>query len=705
MIKKITMRGIKGANGTQELTGRDIIIGHNGAGKTTRVQSVGISLMGYVPGGGKLTAETAKLASDDTMTVGLDTETFQFSRTFKRDGAKITQSIKLAPANGEKTATDKERRIAAELGKQPVMLDFGEFLNLSDTKRREFIYALAEADEIDLANRDLAERTLRERLALPDTADPKEIEILDAAITECITAYTDSHTLQEGLQAMSDYAKEQTSYWKKERDKATGAAQKMTEYKNDLAETDRTLDANKKRLEELREELITVMGELAKANAHNQNAQEKNARITALQAEIAEIEGATNPNDPAELRELIAQYSADLKQIDNGAATAAAQTALTQLRTEKTDAERQRERELENYHALKAKIDASQALIDKITASNGVCALDCRIQCDKNFTDVLNNLENEKAVSAESISASIEQGKKLKAVIDIAEQGIADTEREIARLQTEEITALRENEELGQLINSLTADLNIAENFDNRKRDRVATKRNELNALVYSAETPMWALIDTVGKTTRRKEIECTERELRTKIDEQTKARNSVASLKNSIIDSVTAGYQADAWKRIAEAVGAKGLQGELVKDTLAPMTDSIQTKLRDMDVHKIFYFQTESNGGKEVFQFGWEELDGERRNFDALSTGEQMLLLIALMTTIIERLNPPLKVLIIDNAENLDHDNLNRVLQGLNTAGANLDNIIFCGVMDLLDITPEEYGWRVWNLNEREQK
>jgi exonuclease SbcC len=169
------------------------------------------------------------------------------------------------------------------------------------------------------------------------------------------------------------------------------------------------------------------------------------------------------------------------------------------------------------------------------------------------------------------------------------------------------------------------------------------------------------------------------------------------------MIDGVTAGYHADAWKNIAEAVGAKGLQGELVKDALAPLTEAIQAKLTAMDIDKAFYFQTESDGGKEIFQFGWKAADGERRNFDALSTGEQLLLLIALMVTVIERADPPSKILIIDNAEQLDSENLRRVLHGLTTAGANLDNIVFLGVMDLLDIQPEADGWTVWDLNEQE--
>ncbi|MDR1328618.1 MAG: AAA family ATPase, partial [Oscillospiraceae bacterium] len=109
MINRIVMRGIKRENGNQELTGRDVIIGRNGAGKTTRAQALGIALLGYAPGGGKLPAETMKLARGGCMTVGLDTDAFSFTRAFERNGAKIEQSVKLNPPNGEKTAAAKEK--------------------------------------------------------------------------------------------------------------------------------------------------------------------------------------------------------------------------------------------------------------------------------------------------------------------------------------------------------------------------------------------------------------------------------------------------------------------------------------------------------------------------------------------------------------------------------------------------------------------
>jgi exonuclease SbcC len=134
------------------------------------------------------------------------------------------------------------------------------------------------------------------------------------------------------------------------------------------------------------------------------------------------------------------------------------------------------------------------------------------------------------------------------------------------------------------------------------------------------------------------------------------------------------------------------------VKETLEPIQKDIQENLKLMGIQNEFYFRTESERGKEIFQFGWKDIFGDRRNFDALSTGQQMILLIAMMTTFIEKANPNIKVLAIDNIENLDKLNFDKVIKGLNEIENKLDNIILSGVIDVEDIE----GFKVWNLSQK---
>jgi len=695
------MRGIKSASGAQELTGRDIIVGVNGAGKTTRIQALGISLLGYAPGGGKLLSETMKMANGDSMKVGVETDGFTVVREFTRNGAKIEQDICLLPPNSKKQGdkvADKERRIQQELGAFPVTLDFGEFLSLSDAKRREFIYGLAAGGDDGADSADKADEALRGRLRLPETADPAEIEALEADIAECLGQYPAGAGLQEGLQAMLDYAKEQTSYWKKERDTSIGASQKIAEYKNDLAETDRNLNANNNRLDELHKSITNVAADLAVARAENLRIDAANKRMDALEEEVRGIEVETNAGNVIKLRNAIAQYSMEIRNVDNSAAIAAALESINQGRGLLGGLEKGVEALRDEYQFFKVRKAANETLLEQIKKQGGKCPIDCRIECDKDFSDLIGSLTLAISADCDTLKEIAQRGADANAGLAEARQGVDDAQLAIDALRQEEVDALRENEQIHVIVRDLQAEIAATESFDATKEARLKAKREELLGLRPETGEQRWQRMNTEALEEILGQLEGEAEALKAKVAEQVKARNALASLQSSMVDSVIAGYHADAWKNIAEAVGPKGLQGELVKDALAPLTAAVQAKLDQMGASgRAFYFQTTDSKGKEIFQFGWTGPDGFRRNFDALSTGEQLLLLIALMTTIIERLDPPLKVLCIDNAENLDGGNLKRVLNGLAKAGESLDNIIFCGVIRL---SPADFpGWRVWEL------
>ena len=121
------------------------------------------------------------------------------------------------------------------------------------------------------------------------------------------------------------------------------------------------------------------------------------------------------------------------------------------------------------------------------------------------------------------------------------------------------------------------------------------------------------------------------------------------------------------------------------------------------MGIQNPVFFSTESETGKEVFQFGWVK-NNRQTNFDVLSTGEQLMFLSAFLVTLLERANPPLKVLALDNIENLDEINLPNVLDGLNSLSHKLDNILIAGVIKPTDLKNFD-GWKIWNLSPQESE
>ena len=163
-------------------------------------------------------------------------------------------------------------------------------------------------------------------------------------------------------------------------------------------------------------------------------------------------------------------------------------------------------------------------------------------------------------------------------------------------------------------------------------------------------------------------------------------------------MDNRVSDYKATAFADIAKALGPKGIQGEMVKEILEPLKEEIRANLVLMGKDNVApYFETESDTGQEIFQFGWFNEKKHQVNFDVLSTGEQLMFLAALLTTIIDRAQPKIKALIIDNVNHLDAVNFQLVLDGVAKLKGKLDNIVLAGAVPY-EITSDE--WAVWDLS-----
>ena len=93
-IKLIRFKNFKGSTGSQELTGVDLFVGRNGAGKTTRLQAVALSMVGYIPGKGKKAESVFRFATGDSMSAGLTMENgFSFDRTFEKSTKVIRNRV------------------------------------------------------------------------------------------------------------------------------------------------------------------------------------------------------------------------------------------------------------------------------------------------------------------------------------------------------------------------------------------------------------------------------------------------------------------------------------------------------------------------------------------------------------------------------------------------------------------------------------
>lgn len=705
MIREIRMEGIKGQNVSQQLTGRDIIVGRNGAGKTTRLQAMSLAAFGYVPDKGRTADATFELASDDTMTVGITTDDISITREYKKKSkltsngsvdVKISQGISISPNQGESTIKQKDQRIKEAMGDFPTMLDFNSFIDLTDNKKRDFIYNLSGASYS--WNRDRIASHLRDAVLREELRDnnPEMYEVMQKDYEETMNQYANSLDVQSGLLAMSEHAKEMLAHWKNEKKTADAAAKKLTELKNRGSETDRCLSENQEKLKGLEAEKEEKQTELAKTIAQNRIIESRQKDLQNLITEISQMEsdGADSDKlnrlkeDVAEFTERIEKCNADLAEAQREADINTKQNDeligrmqekrayITKLSAEKTTHE--------------ATIRSNSKLIERINQNTGFCAFSKDIPCNHDFSEFIGGLNDEN---------------------DTAYDRIDELNADISQ-QEEEYAEMSNNSET--LKKSISNAMDTAKQYVTSRKsieEKLNKKRNELQKLENLAPTltakttqragiEAWLeenpIIDLADKEEYIDSLKAKIEALKETIDEQKKIRNDIMNIKANIIDSQTSAFEQECWSQIAEAIGQKGIQGAMVKEMLDPLRNIIDEKLASMGMDKKFFFETESERGKEIFRFGWIDR-GDKRPFNALSNGEKLMLLIALMTTIIERKNPPVKILALDNCNDLDRMNMQKVIDGLTEAGKNMDNIILAGTMEFTDVP----GWKVWKLEE----
>lgn len=712
-IKEIVMHGIKGQNTVQPLTGKDIIIGPNGSGKTTRIQALGIAIQGYCPGQGKQASETAKLSTDGDMTVGLSLDEFTFTRRFSRkekrekDGSvtpSVTESVFVSPSQGEKNDTQKKARISAEVGNFTVMLDFTEFLQLSDAKRRDFFYSLSPFS-IDAWDRSRVEKYIHDRLLTMELEvnDPDQYAIMNELIGSAMKEYPEKYDVQAGIQSMLDWAKLKQSHWNSEKKNAEGAVRKLSDLKNQLNETDRNILANKEQLETYRQDLITVEKQISSDEQKIKAVQDRLTRLEDLKQLIAKEKENLQlvpENDSAfdsQIVSLEGKIQINIFTDDINKLTAE-RNEITKELSENTE---KRNEIVKTMTKVEGEIAAFEATIQSINGmvkdNQGeqirICVLSPNVSCPKDFSPYLMHVDSKSEIKRNELDGLKSEYADFDSIILKLGENIAAINEEINGFTKKTVEATKHNEDIRRQIQTLEKQKTDLQIQRTKIQNAIDLYQGEYDRLINEKVDPA-APIDALKA--RSEGLRSQISQLQLEISDQEKSRNTLANLKSSMIDSKEAAYYHDCSKYLADALGPKGLQGELVKEILYPIQESIQHNLAGMGIGYEFYFQMESETGKEIFQFGWINDRGRKVDFDALSTGQQLLLLIAMMVTLLDRANPPLKVLAVDNIENLDRENFARVINGLDQMAPKLDNIILAGVIDAPQAVD---GWCVTQL------
>ncbi|WP_378955416.1 hypothetical protein [Pelosinus sp. sgz500959] len=707
MLKSIDFKNMKGQSATQELTGMDIFIGRNGVGKTTRIQALGYGMLGYMPGQKKTAADIFKMATGDSMSVGLRTETIQvvrsLNKTNKRDtktGEAITstkESIALSPGKGERTDSDKKNRIQSELGNFPVMMDFAEFLSLSDTKRRDFIYSLSPIKS-DTWDRERIEQYLCDNLLTLSlkTNNYDQFLIMQELIGKVIAEYPGGFGVQEGLRAMLDWVALEKSIWDKKQKDAQGAVRQISEMKNELDETDRNIAGSKKELDELQEQLIKFEKNITADEAKKKALTKRNDRLSELRKLIAELQKVVVNNSTTDLDQQIAEHNSQLAVVPNTETeTKTINSRREEIKKQKQQIENNRQGIRDKIGMIQGTVTALEQALVKTTELGGKCIIGTMIKCEKDFTGFdgfVSKKKDEAATAVAELQISLEEvEKQIKAL----ETEDAELVAQINKLMKQVQDANTRNTSINKSITELTQKKNERLIATTDRNNKLKLYQEELNRLMIE---PVEAVTGTELLSMQASGLRHQIEGLKKSIEGKEQAKQTLLLVQQSMLENRKAEYHANCLKLISESLGAKGVQGELVKEILEPIRQDIRGNLAPMGFDHEPFFQTESDTGKEIFQFGWINEKGHHVNFDALSTGQQTIFLAAMMVTIIDRAQPKLRILVMDDLNHLDRQNFGMLLDGLTKVKHKLDNIILAGAIAFEFEAPE---WTVSDLGD----
>lgn len=704
-IRTLSLNGFKGQKAVEQLTGLDIFVGPNGAGKSARLEGLAMAQLGYVPGQSRKAEDIMKSSAGDEMSVGLMLDNgFGFLRTFTRkrkldsktglQSFSIKESISLTPSRGESTDTQRKARIVQEMGSFSIHLDFSEFEALSPAKKREYLYGFVSGAG-DQWSKDTVRSRLIERIATEElkSNNPDSYSAALDMIEKALGVWVDGLSVEDGVLAMLEWAKEQQSYWNAKKNDAQGAVRQLAELKNQLTQTDRDIASKKQELDDLIQQLIEVEKELSKGLELKEAFESRKSRIAELEDEIARLQVVAGPPDTSdidakidELKQQIVELDYDLSGIESEITSlqSTCETLMTEL-----DIIRQKRTKIE------AELNTLQTAKDRASSNGGLCVISKLVACPKDFTRFLEYIDKQ----IEDLSALLNGAKAEEAkIVD----KLNETKAAIKALQDSRSSKLEvaaKQREINKELETKIAGLVILKDELSKEAEKNTSRLEMVSAeLERLQSTPVKPVPEMAMLEQQKEGLEKAISELKSVIEEKQKAQATLLNMKASMIDSKDAEYKFYAAKSLMQELGPNGIQGELLKSGLEPLRDVIQDNLRALDIPHEFTFKTESDRGNETFDFGWIDNSGTFVSFDTLSGGQRMLVLTALLVALLQKGDATVRIITIDEIQTLDDENRTALLNGLFKmyAEGKLDNAILAG----LKVTKKQSeGWTVHEL------
>lgn len=667
------------------------LTGPNGAGKSSILQTVTLSVLGFDPAIGRTLAATRKLSGGDgDIELGLTFDTgFGIRRTFGRSSRS-----EIAPPEGETTEAEKQERINAETGAFTPSFDLASMLALSAEKRRAALFALLPRELADLDQSEY-----RDQLGYAE-ATPAVQKAIDMLWAEKIHEASLSPT--EGLASAIDFAHKR--YLEVDRDrqaqeKVTAAAEKEAAQTAeaapaapgaDLTNLQASLSAVEQQLGILREK----RSEAERADRRRRERDERRAilarRIEDGEAVVARYlaqRDALQTQAPEALAEaedalkiaLDRSTGVDrLHAADEDVAATRLSNARTQAATAAAELDAAR-RQLAELNATLAELDAHEECptcgsVDGIARARSVLRKQVEVLTEsaQGLDQAASELIAERAAATEALTAVHQRRLDARAESDAL---VTEAQRTLDALRADRDAAARVTQNLKQAEALLAGMREERVHLDAYAGTTPVETEETFEDAIEERESAAFDLRDQI-------------RALQDAAKEAGYAQAAIerAEKQRSALDGVTA--RAAALKGLYQSL--QRYRGFVVRKMVAPVESMANAMLSHIDPAKRFVFRFEREG-KDEFDFGFEE-DGVFRSYDAASTGEDAFLAVVFVAALIAAVQPPWRVLLVDNVESVDDQRRRDLMEALALVADEFDNVILSGCAPFEEVD----GWEI---------
>ncbi len=672
MIKSIILEHIRNVKErvTENLTGMDIYNGENGAGKSTRLDAIKLTIMGWIKGNDKTNLSAFKDANDNSMTTGVVTDEHTYTRTFFENSGQISQSIEI---DGEEMKLHIGNDvIQRDLGQDVYVFDLNEFLGLSDSKKKDFLFRMGKATSNN-CDRQLIEQIFRNLISHGEMEGLLKFKYKVKSLSE-LTPEQFVGANKTMIQSLSEYKQM--------------AVEKIIDYciKSNSTDVQQYLSSVRKYLEDdlkyrrkVKRDSEAVNREFKKMKQNFEisvNIEELKAEIDANRKNITDISVKIAEN--AKNRQVIAKHQEDMEKVER---------ILKELKSQDVKKTRKESDKvkgvIENVVEASLKLNillSDKQLIEKDIKSFKVavksaekvrvekfCVILGQLPCDTDLAPAIENLkllveerENELLANESDINNLTDELKMLYGLTGSVDEFLKNLNAQKSRLD-DAVSKIGKEIEFYQ-----------ERRLEIQKTD--LTKFNVVEDGIYSKELESLKV--------RAEELDLQEKDQRA-------IKEKLISIESAAQSTLMADEYINLDKKAIAAV--KEMINRWLAKSIDPIKEVVNQLLYQINAKYKFDMRLDD---KDRLLYGWKRDDGFSP-FESLSDGETVLFSIALITALIIKRDPPLKVLCV-KAGGVSYKNFQLMLGGLAEIKPHLDNIL---VEYPYPITKVPLGWEMHEL------